>query len=148
MHVFWRKVSRRRWQLVNERDQVLRTVMAREPHFRVSNRYVVFGQSWVFGESSVTSTHGSLEEAQAVAEKSLQPTGVVGLHDGSQATAAVLHSDDGAEDMESSARPLDATDAVQAREVKLGPRPSRQRSSRIARASVPTPRRKTPSGLG
>jgi hypothetical protein len=72
--VSWRKVTRRRWELVDEHEHVLRTVLAREPHFKVSRRYVVFGASFVFGESWVITTYDSLEAAQAAAEESLPAT--------------------------------------------------------------------------
>jgi hypothetical protein len=65
--VGWRRVTRRQWQLLNERGQLLRTVMAREPYFNESKRprYVVMGD----GYSSTT--HESLRAAQAAAVKSL-----------------------------------------------------------------------------
>jgi hypothetical protein len=68
MVVSWTKPARGRWELVDEHEHVLRTVMAREPGFKVSKRYVVFGESWG------PTIHDSLEAAQVAAEESLPGT--------------------------------------------------------------------------
>jgi hypothetical protein len=65
--VGWRQVTRRQWQLVNERGQLLRTVMAREPSVSEPRGlgYMVSGDEYV------STMHDSLRSAQAAAVESL-----------------------------------------------------------------------------
>jgi hypothetical protein len=65
--VGWRRVTRRRWQLVDETGRVLRTVVAREPYANEPDgtKYVVGGKGYDM------TAHASLQEAQAAAMESL-----------------------------------------------------------------------------